>query len=123
MPRPPVESIHRRSFRVWLVTFSSHRSRRSVLKLRSLAVLCLALLLSAIPAFAQTDPGPRGGGAAAGAPLSSVAANSPSTILSFFNDAKDRFEEVDTVALGLGPRFNSRSCAACHAQPATGGTS
>src|SRR5207244_478006 len=40
------------------------------------------------------------------------------------------FLEVDSVSgtiagedgKGLGPRYNSRSCAACHAQPATGGT-
>jgi CxxC motif-containing protein (DUF1111 family) len=52
------------------------------------------------------------------------------TILNFFNDAKDRFQEIDSVTgslageagKGLGPRFNSRSCAACHAQPAVGGT-
>ena len=88
------------------------------------------LLLFAVNAFAQTDPGVRGGGAAAGAPLASVAANNPVTILNFFNDAKDRFQEIDSVqgtlagedGKGLGPRFNSRSCAACHAQPAVGGT-
>jgi CxxC motif-containing protein (DUF1111 family) len=89
-------------------------------KLRTLAV---ALLFSAIPAFSQTDPGPRGGAAGAGGPLSSVAADSPSTILSFFNDAQTRFTKVDAVADGLGPRFNSRSCASCHAQPTTGGSS
>jgi CxxC motif-containing protein (DUF1111 family) len=83
-----------------------------------------------LQAFAQVDPGVRGGGAAAGAPLSSVAANNPVTILNFFNDAKTRFQEIDSVTgslagengFGLGPRFNSRSCAACHAQPAVGGT-
>jgi CxxC motif-containing protein (DUF1111 family) len=96
-------------------------------------VIPLALFLSllfVLQAFAQVDPGVRGGGAAAGAPLSSVAANNPVTILNFFNDAKTRFLEIDSVTgslagengFGLGPRFNSRSCAACHAQPATGGT-
>jgi CxxC motif-containing protein (DUF1111 family) len=87
--------------------------------------------LFAIPALAQTDPGPRGGAAGAGAPLNSVAANNPTTILAFFNDAKGRFEDLSSVFGtipgapddGLGPRFNSRSCAACHAQPAVGGTS
>jgi CxxC motif-containing protein (DUF1111 family) len=96
-------------------------------------VIPLALFLSllfVLQAFAQVDPGVRGGGAAAGGPLSSVAANNPVTILNFFNDAKTRFLEIDSVSgslagengFGLGPRFNSRSCAACHAQPATGGT-
>jgi len=96
-------------------------------------VVSLALFLSllfVLQAFAQVDPGVRGGGAAAGGPLSSVAANNPVTILNFFNDAKARFQEIDSVSgslagengFGLGPRFNSRSCAACHAQPAVGGT-
>jgi CxxC motif-containing protein (DUF1111 family) len=91
-------------------------------------VLSLALVA---PLFSQTDPGPRAGGAAAGGALASVAANSPVTILNFFNDALNRFKEVDSVSgtiagedgVGLGPRFNSRSCAACHAQPAVGGSS
>ncbi len=80
--------------------------------------------------FGQTDPGVRGGAAGAGQPLTSVANNNPVTILNFFNDAKARFLEIDSVSgmvagengVGLGPRFNSRSCAACHAQPATGGS-
>jgi CxxC motif-containing protein (DUF1111 family) len=80
--------------------------------------------------FAQVDPGVRGGGAGAGGPLASVAANNPLTILNFFNDGKTRFQEIDSVkgqvagenGVGLGPRYNSRSCAACHAQPAVGGT-
>jgi CxxC motif-containing protein (DUF1111 family) len=96
-------------------------------------VIPLALFLSllfVLQAFAQVDPGVRGGAAGAGAPLASVAANNPVTILNFFNDAKDRFIEIDSVSgtlageagFGLGPRFNSRSCVACHAQPATGGS-
>jgi CxxC motif-containing protein (DUF1111 family) len=93
-----------------------------------IAVLALCLV---VPLFAQVDPGVRGGGAAAGQALASVLANNPATILSFFNDAKTRFQEIDSVSgtlageegVGLGPRYNSRSCAACHAQPAVGGTS
>jgi CxxC motif-containing protein (DUF1111 family) len=91
----------------------------------------LGLLLSAVQAFSQTDPGPRGGAATAGGPLSSVAANNPTTILDFFNDAQGRFQDVASVFGtiagapddGLGPRFNSRSCVACHAQPTVGGSS
>jgi len=92
-----------------------------------IAVLALCIV---VPLVAQTDPGVRGGGAAAGSALSSVLANNPATILDFFNDAKGRFQEIDSVSgtvageegVGLGPRYNSRSCAACHAQPAVGGT-
>jgi CxxC motif-containing protein (DUF1111 family) len=91
--------------------------------------LTLITLFFAGMAFAQTDPGVRPGAAAAGGPLASVAANNPAGSLAFFNDALDTFEEVDSVSgtieagSGLGPRFNSRSCAFCHAQPAVGGTS
>jgi CxxC motif-containing protein (DUF1111 family) len=93
--------------------------------------LSLAFFLSVAPAFSQVDPGPRGGPAGAGDPLASVAANNPATIFNFFSDGKTRFEQVDSVSgtigtepgFGLGPRYNSRSCALCHAQPATGGSS
>jgi CxxC motif-containing protein (DUF1111 family) len=96
-------------------------------------VIPIALFLSllfVLQAFAQVDPGVRGGAAGAGAALSSVAANNPVTILNFFNDAKARFTEIDSVSgtvagedgFGLGPRYNSRSCVACHAQPAVGGS-
>jgi len=76
----------------------------------------IAALLAATPVFGQTDPGPRGGPAGAGGALAGVDAG-------FFDASKDAFEEVDGVVNGLGPRFNLDSCAGCHAQPATGGTS
>jgi len=92
-------------------------------KLTSALIVLLGSLL-AVAASAQTDPGVRGGAAGAGQPLASVAANNPLTSLDFFNDGLARFSEVDSVSgtiesgLGLGPRFNSRSCSFCHAQPA-----
>lgn len=88
----------------------------------------LAVLCFAGTALAQTDPGVRACTSCAGGPLGSVAANNPAGSLAFFNDALDAFEEVDSVSgtieagAGLGPRFNSRSCAFCHAQPAVGGS-
>jgi CxxC motif-containing protein (DUF1111 family) len=91
--------------------------------------LTLVTFLFAGMAFAQTDPGVRGGAAGVGGPLASVAANNPAGSLAFFNDALDTFKEVDSVSgtieagAGLGPRFNSRGCASCHAAPATGGSS
>ena len=96
---------------------------------RKAAPFALLLSLFTTLAFGQTDPGVRAG-TAAGGPLSSVAANIPTTILNFFNDGKDRFQEIDSVSgtiageegVGLGPRYNSRSCAFCHAQPAVGGS-
>jgi CxxC motif-containing protein (DUF1111 family) len=94
-------------------------------------VLVLSLLFLALPALAQTDPGPRGGAPNAGGPLNSVAANTPFTILDFFNDGQTRFGRLDSVSgtisgepgTGLGPRYNGRSCARCHSQPTIGGTS
>src|SRR5215467_972641 len=96
------------------------------MKTRKLFVftLTMATLLLATTAFAQSDPGVRGGAAGAGGPLASVAANNPVGSLAFFNDGLDAFNEVDTIADGgLGPRFNENSCGVCHAQPATGGSS
>src|SRR4030095_12363688 len=39
-----------------------------------------------------------------------------------FNDGLEEFEEVDTIEEGLGPLFNGKSCAECHAVPSTGGS-
>ena len=91
----------------------------------------LAVLLFTLPAFSQVDPGPRGGPPDAGAPLASVAANNPPTILDFFLRGQDDFQEINSVSgtivgaedEGLGPRFNALGCARCHAHPAVGGTS
>src|SRR5215831_382863 len=65
------------------------------------------------------DPGPRGGAPGAGGPLPGLGANE----VAFFTAATDLFNEVDTVPLGLGPRFNLDGCGGCHAFPATGGSS
>ena len=40
-----------------------------------------------------------------------------------FVDGRNDFAEVESVADGLGPVFNGRSCAECHSVPATGGGS
>jgi CxxC motif-containing protein (DUF1111 family) len=65
------------------------------------------------------DPGVRAGSVIVGKPLSTL---SPSQ-MQFFTDGLARFNEIDQVANGLGPTFNSNSCGGCHAQPAAGGTS
>jgi CxxC motif-containing protein (DUF1111 family) len=87
------------------------------------AVSLTILFAVAALAFGQTDPGVRGGPPSAGDPLPSVAVNNPPPILSFFNAGVNQFAQVEGTADGLGPRFNSRSCGACHAQPALGGSS
>jgi CxxC motif-containing protein (DUF1111 family) len=86
-----------------------------------------AMLFLAAAAYAQTDPGPRGGTVGAGAPVAGLTTNQ----LANFNGAKDVFAEVDSVrgtiagedGVGLGPTFNGNSCAQCHVEPAVGGSS
>jgi CxxC motif-containing protein (DUF1111 family) len=68
---------------------------------------------------AAVDPGVRGGPAGGGGPIAGLTTRQ----LAFFTDGKADFEEVEGVTDGLGPRMNLDSCAGCHAQPATGGTS
>ena len=78
------------------------------------AVMCsVAVLLS------ETDPGPRRGPGSSGLPLPGISTSE----LSYFNQGKDTFGEVDRVENGLGPRFNLDGCAGCHSHPATGGAS
>jgi CxxC motif-containing protein (DUF1111 family) len=69
--------------------------------------------------FVATDPGVRGGPAGAGGPLPGLSPEETA----FFNEGFNRFTQVDGVPQGLGPRFNTDSCASCHAYPAVGGTS
>ncbi len=84
-------------------------------------------LTAATTAVAQTDPGPRGGGPNAGGALQGLGFDE----MQYFRASRDAFNEVVSVSgtiagedgIGLGPRFNHNSCAACHAQPAVGGSS
>jgi len=39
-----------------------------------------------------------------------------------FDAGLAEFEAVETIAEGLGPVFNGKSCAECHAVPSTGGS-
>ena len=73
------------------------------------------------------DPGPREGAPGAGGPLAWLSADQRAS----FTAARARFTEIDSVSggvagedgRGLGPSFNANSCAACHAEPAAGGSS
>src|ERR1700676_4405307 len=75
------------------------------------------------PATAPVDPGVRGGAAGAGTSLKALTADENA----FFQDELSRFAQIESVTgsqnNGLGPRFNSNSCLACHAQPSVGGSS
>jgi CxxC motif-containing protein (DUF1111 family) len=80
---------------------------------------------NATPAFGgfcsplPCDPGVRRGPAGAGGALSGL--NGAQSAM--FTAAQTTFEETDTVAKGLGPRFNMDSCSGCHNFPAAGGSS
>src|SRR5205823_12221993 len=69
--------------------------------------------------FISKDPGVRGGAAGAGGELPGLTTNQAA----FFDAGRDDFADAETLADGLGPRFNLDSCAGCHTQPAVGGTS
>ena len=94
------------------------------------AILLGASLASVIVTQGQNtahDPGPRAGTVNAGRPLPGLS----QAERSYFEDGQDRFGEIDSVSgtakgetgSGLGPGYNANSCASCHAQPATGGSS
>jgi CxxC motif-containing protein (DUF1111 family) len=98
------------------------------MKLKHVVPVALAAVVGALfiqpqfvssQTFSARDPGVRGGGPDAGAPLAGLTANQ----LAFFEQGKDDFNEAEEVADGLGPTMNLDGCGGCHAQPATGGTS
>lgn len=88
------------------------------MKLSSVSVY-FVILLQAFALQAQKDPGVRAGPVMSGGPVAGVSTSE----LARFLEGKETFAEVDGVEKGLGPRFNLNSCAGCHAQPATGGSS
>ncbi len=99
---------------------SKTRGRILLLVVAVLLFVCPAIAQKPIdPAFIATDPGVRGCPAGAGEPLPDLT----KAEFDFFEAGLDAFNEVEGVGDGLGPRFNLDSCAGCHAQPATGGTS
>jgi CxxC motif-containing protein (DUF1111 family) len=65
------------------------------------------------------DPGVRGGDPGAGDPIAGLSGRE----LEFFMAGKAEFEDVEEVVDGIGPRMNLDTCAGCHSQPATGGSS
>src|ERR1700722_1422414 len=110
-----------------------HQIQMFVTKRLSLLFLALAVSIVTTGAFNNQnnsdpdslDPGVRTGPPGAGGPR----ANLSSDYQQMYTAAQQVFEEVDSVAggmpgeegKGLGPGFNSNSCASCHAFPAVGG--
>ena len=94
-----------------------------------LPVLLLVTIAATRQGTAQTvptDPGVRGGPAAAGTAITRLTTNQQA----FFAAGLANFAQIDSVTgsiantgNGLGPRFNGEACGQCHAQPAFGGTS
>ncbi len=77
------------------------------------------------PAATAVDPGPRPLPASAGKFISTLSGNEQQiepSITTEFNRVHDVVVTSPTDG-GLGPRFNSNSCASCHAYPAVGGSS
>ncbi len=101
------------------VTFSGPRA----------GILATLGVLGPMMVLAQVhDPGVRHASidGAAPVPLAGISANE----LPYFQDGARRFQTEEVVSgaastqgNGLGPRFNSNSCASCHAQPYLGGSS
>jgi len=91
----------------------------------TLILLALSFATVVRGQFGAHDPGVRGGSVDAGEPLASVATTPGAP--AFFADGLVRFQQVEAVRgganNGLGPRFNSSSCASCHSQPSFGGSS
>ncbi|MBV9697752.1 MAG: thiol oxidoreductase [Gammaproteobacteria bacterium] len=81
-----------------------------------------ATALGMTVAVAQvTDPGVRKAAGDGGAPTPLAGLSSQQ--LQFFQDGLRRFQEIEQVSNGLGPRFNSNQCSSCHSQPVVGGSS
>jgi CxxC motif-containing protein (DUF1111 family) len=95
--------------------FHSFKMRRA-----STTAIVLGAYAFSIPVQAQTDPGPRSGAPSSGQILTGLS----STQNAFFAYGQQQFLRTEgVVSDGLGPRFNSNSCASCHLFPAVGGSS
>src|SRR3977135_40087 len=98
--------------------------KKVVVALLILAVIGFVVFRDEFPlpddsSSAARDPGVRGGGAGAGAPIAGLT----KAELALFNAGKDEFAQAEETADGLGPTKNLDSCAGCHLPPAVGGTS
>ena len=67
--------------------------------------------------FAFTEPGPPE------APAAFESESNGFTTPVQFEQDRETFAEVEEIEEGLGPLYNAASCAACHANPVTGGIS
>ena len=115
------------------------------LSTRASCLLAIATVIS-MPAWAEKDPGVRGGAPGAGGPIVSRAAPLTNEELFLFTEGLHRFNQLESVcddcsdvivgsdtgedprlatktnSSGLGARFNGDQCSVCHSQPAVGGS-
>ena len=80
--------------------------------------------LAALPTPSQQnqgikDPGVQNAQARAGGALPGL---NPLE-MKFFSSSRERFQNIDAVQNGLGPRYNGTGCTTCHAWPSVGGSS
>jgi CxxC motif-containing protein (DUF1111 family) len=112
---------------------SKHKWLKSVLPVTLLLLVCAGATAyfprsakgGSTPTVTAIDPGPRPLPAGAGGFLPSLSANEKQiepSITTEFNRVHDVVVTSPTDG-GLGPRFNSNSCASCHNYPAVGGSS
>ena len=96
-------------------------SSTSIMVCASAAFLIAAQINMASSTVNAVDPGVRPSGPvpSAGGPITGLSTNQ----LEYFGAGQTDFAEAESVAEGLGPRMNLDSCAGCHAQPASGGSS
>jgi CxxC motif-containing protein (DUF1111 family) len=102
-------------------TNSHKRTRLRIARWVALSAISIFFAAAITAQFVAHDPGVRVGSIDAGQPLYSLGQTSGAS--NFFTDGSTRFQEVETVQNGLGPRFNSNQCSSCHSQPAVGGSS
>ncbi len=98
---------------------------KSVKATKATSVASLRTNVTPPPTVTATDPGPRPLPANAGSFLGTLSANEQQiepSITTEFNRLHNVIVTSPTDG-GLGPRFNSNSCASCHAYPAAGGSS
>ena len=111
---------------------TSYGKTQTAFRIGALVLLSMTLMSLVTDAAihgqsSPVDPGVRGGAPAAGGQIAGL---TQKQLKSFEQDLAN-FAEVNEVTsqlggvvlVGLGPTFDSNSCASCHAQPAIGGSS
>src|SRR5213592_1437004 len=81
-----------------------------------LGLCCIAAFIAPVSTLVE-------GQSAGEAPAGFDDQTNGSTTQAIFDANKEEFEQRETIADGLGPVYNTQSCAECHQNPVTGGIS